>query len=107
MTNILPSWQAAALEVKKDFRFSDEDNFPTTTSVDQQQLLESLTERIAYMLDHDFEFLMQIFYRLDLNEQKVSAALTGGGDAPAAGLATLVIERELQKIETRKRYSGL
>lgn len=106
MTNSLASWQETAIELKKDFRFADEDGFPMQPS-DREQLLQALTERIAYMLDHDFEFLMHIFYRLDLNEQKVSNALTGGGDDPASQLALLVIERELQKIETRKRYSGL
>lgn len=106
MTSTLPSWQETAVELKKDFRFADDDGFPVNP-LDREQLLQALTERIAYMLDHDFELLMHIFYRLDLNEQKVSEALTGGSDAPAFQLASLVIERELQKIETRKRYSGL
>lgn len=69
------------------------------------QLKNALAERIAYMLDHDFELLMQIFYKIDLKESSVQQAITGGIEGePSMILADLVIERQIQKAETRRKY---
>ena len=59
------------------------------------------------MLESDFERLVQTMYRLDVYESKFQAALrlpTVGERAVA--LATVVLERERQRLATWKKYSG-
>lgn len=71
-----------------------------------KELKAYLTSQIAWMLDHAFERLLQAMYRIDVAEQKFKAALTGP-DPVAAALADLVLEREIKKIEIRRKFSPL
>ena len=45
---------------------------------------------------------MNGLYRIDVDENKVKLALTT--DDVAENIAKLIIERELQKVETRRKY---
>lgn len=93
-----------AVVVQNDFYFEDlKENLPQSAEDGYQKILEYLAKRIAYMLDYEFEQLMQIFYRIDLNEQKVKQAITSA-DSPSEKLANLVLEREMQKAQTRLAY---
>lgn len=38
--------------------------------VTEEQLLHALSERIGYMIDHKFDFLMHLMYRFDVLEHK-------------------------------------
>lgn len=92
--------------VKKDFYFeSIEELLPENEMEAMNELRKVLTARIAHMLDHDFELLMQIFYRIDLNENKVKEAIALA-DEPSEKLAELVLEREMQKAKTRMAYKN-
>lgn len=69
-----------------------------------EDIRKLLTTQIAWLLDYQFERLLQAMYRIDIAEQDFRAVLTG--EAPvAAALAELVLQREIQKIETREKYS--
>lgn len=64
-----------------------------------------LKKVIDYLLDKDFEKLIHILYRIDIEEEKVKYALSGVDDKTPSDLITeFVIERELAKAETRLRY---
>ena len=64
-----------------------------------------LTDIIRYLLDKDFEKLLHAMYRIDINEDKLKAVLASPSpDEVAPNLAQLVIEREMQKVETRRKY---
>ncbi len=46
-----------------------------------------------------------MLYRLDISEEKLRTSLDAGTGEPAGTMiATMIIERQLQKIESRKRY---
>lgn len=62
-----------------------------------------LAGEIAVLLDRDFQRLLNILYRIDINESKVKLAFTA--DKPAWEIAGLIIERELKKVATRREYS--
>lgn len=65
--------------------------------------LESwLTGEVGLLIDQDFQRLMNILYRIDINEQKTKMALTQSN--PAKEIAKLIIERELQKVASREKY---
>ena len=64
-----------------------------------------LALRIADLLQHRTEFLFNIFYCLDVNEAKMhEALLPNAPDAADIGLAKLLIERQKQRIFTKKFY---
>lgn len=90
--------------VQKDFFFEELLNYlPLEEDLAIQELKRLLAQRIAHMLDSDFELLMQIFYRIDLKEQSVKEAIALA-ESPSMRLAELVLERELQKARTRLLY---
>ncbi len=65
-----------------------------------------LYTRILFLLENDFHFLMHALYRLDLNEKILEEAMDlKENELIATFLTRKSIERELQKIETRKIYS--
>ncbi len=64
-----------------------------------------LAGEIAILLDRDINGLMNVLYRIDVSEEKVRMAFAG--DNPAFDIAGLIIEKELKKVETRRKYRGL
>ncbi|MBK9570966.1 MAG: hypothetical protein IPO53_14360 [Chitinophagaceae bacterium] len=76
-------------------------SLPVTFS--QEQLRESLAAIINDLINHDFEKLVFYLYRIDVNESKMKRLLDQKEGENAAGLiADLIIERQLQKIKSRK-----
>ena len=66
---------------------------------------EKLQDLINYLLYHDFERLLNAMYRLDINEDKFRKALANQlSENMARDLAELVIDREMQKVLTRRKY---
>lgn len=86
--------------INKDFILDPEAHEITS----EEELLKWLKRIISYLLEKDFERLLQAMYRIDVNEQKFKQVFGGEGDV-ADGLAQLVLKRELQKVELRKKYS--
>ena len=76
-----------------------------TSTVNEEELLRLLTERIAYMIEHKLDFLLSLLYRLDVDEGKINFALSPlAPDPPAVGLAKLVMERQRQRLATKEKY---
>jgi hypothetical protein len=76
-------------------------------SVSQQELREKLVAHINHLINHDFEKLVFYLYRIDVDETKMRRLLEQREGEGAAGLiADLIIERQLQKIESRKKFSS-
>ncbi len=76
---------------------------PANHSENNEKLKAWLIHEIQKMIDMDFQRFIQVLYRLDIDEQKAKAALAS--ENPSATFADLIIARELEKIESRKRYS--
>ena len=70
-------------------------------------LLANLTKQIKFMLDEDFQGLLNAMYRIDVAEGKFSLALeTGNPDDVPRNVATLILDRIVEKAKTRLKYSG-
>lgn len=70
-----------------------------------EMLHKKLTERITYLLLHDMEKLLQLFYRIDVAEKDVKRVFAQHDPKLIAPqLAELVMRRELKKAETRITY---
>ena len=64
-----------------------------------RQLVDAMND----LLVNDFNALVQILYRLDVDENKIRASLAGNVGTDAAELiARLLLERQVQKLQYRK-----
>jgi hypothetical protein len=65
-----------------------------------------LAERVNIMINRDFSALVQLLYRIDINESRLRLLLqeNQGSDAGLL-IARLILERQWQKILTRREYS--
>lgn len=66
-----------------------------------------LTDRILDLLERNVERLLSILYRVDLNQKRLDEIfMNGTKEEIAEKIAEAVIERQIQKIETRKLYKN-
>ena len=73
--------------------------------LDATQIQEVLEARLVYLLLNEMETLLQLLYKIDVNEQKVKAAFAQSTPQDIAPeLAKLMIVRMRQKAETRLKY---
>jgi hypothetical protein len=73
--------------------------------LNEQELLDYLSEAISYMIEHKLDFLLSLLYRLDVDEYKINRALLPGNPEPAnLALAHLVLQRQKQRMATKKAY---
>lgn len=76
-------------------------------TISENQLEQKLSEFIEHLINTDFERLVQILYKTDVNESELKKMLqTESGENAAAIIAKLIIKRELEKIESRKKFSN-
>lgn len=80
-----------------------------TNSVQQlpsEDIRVKLVSFINDLITEDFNALVQLLYRIDVNEKKLKELLTQNENADAAVIiADLIIRRQLQKIESKKQFS--
>lgn len=66
-----------------------------------------LAEKINLLIDSDFAGLVQLLYRIDVNEERLKKILRENAGTNAGLLiARTILERQWQKIETRRKYGG-
>ncbi len=69
------------------------------------QLKEWLTSEIVKLLLNDMEKLLNILYRIDVNEKKVKEVFAQNNPKIIAPiLAELILQREIQKAVTREEF---
>lgn len=71
-----------------------------------EKVREKLINLINELINQDFNALIQLLYRIDVNEKKLKNLLNQNKNVDAASLITdLIIDRQLQKIAIKKQYS--
>ena len=74
--------------------------------ISYEELHTLLTASINDLIKNDFEKLITYLYRIDVSEQKLKLLLQQKPGEDAGNIiATLIIERQAQKIKTRKQFS--
>ncbi len=69
----------------------------------ETNFVEFLTEKINFLIINDFNKLIYILYRADINEQKLNKLLAENKKEDAGKIiAALFIQRHLEKIKSRK-----
>jgi hypothetical protein len=72
-------------------------------TLDELEIL--LAGKINRMIQQDFGALVQLLYRIDVSESRLRGLLNENpGEDAGKVIAPLIIERQWQKIETRRKY---
>lgn len=80
---------------------------PAGAQTDYDGILEALQERVLQLLRDNPRKLMTALYILDIPESRYTAAMDQPTmDDRAWELARAILERESEKIITRRRYAG-
>jgi len=92
--------------VEKDFLIGENNSLiPSTDIASLEEFKKYLTKKLKFLLDNKFDMLVNILYKIDISEKKLSQLFSGKNrDSIPATLADLIIERQLQKIKLRKMY---
>jgi len=94
--------------IAKDFQIGEDDSLiPAANVIDFNELKEYLTEKLSYLLEHKYDTLINILYKIDVSEEKLSELFSGSNrDTIPEALAELIIERQLQKVKFRQLYKN-
>ena len=92
--------------VEKDFLVGENNSLiPSTDSLSLEDFRKYLIGKLKYLLDEKFDTLVNVLYRIDISEKKLSQLFSGKNkDSIPSNLADLIIERQLQKMHLRKLY---
>ena len=81
-------------------------NIDLPESISMDELKEKLSAHLNHLIQTDFEKLVGILYRMDINEPKLKLLLKENTDSNAGLIiADLMIERQEQKIKSRQQFS--
>lgn len=74
--------------------------------ISRNEMLQLLANRINELILHDFAYLVQVLYRLDVNEGLLKQWLRENSSTDAGKIiATLVVDRIVKKIKSRQDNS--
>jgi hypothetical protein len=73
---------------------------------DTQEALETLlADKINAMIQGNFDKLLQLLYRIDINEQRLRRLLVENeGEDAGQIIARLIMERQWEKMESRRQF---
>lgn len=73
--------------------------------ISREELEAKLAVFINELINHNFQQLVQILYRIDVNESRLKKLLNDNPQQDAGKLiARLIIERQLQKIKLKQEF---
>lgn len=72
------------------------------------ELEASIADQIRAWIASDFNKLIEVLYRLDIDEKNLKSLLREHSDEDSGKLiAAMIIDRQLQKLSTRQQNKGL
>jgi len=67
---------------------------------------EMLSAHVNYLITNNFNLLVSLLYRIDVNEAKLKSFLKDNpGEDAGRIISELIIERQLQKIKARQQFN--
>jgi hypothetical protein len=71
----------------------------------EEALEAALAEKINVLIQRDFDKLLQLLYRIDINEQRLRRLLLENeGEDAGKIIARLIMERQWEKMESRRQF---
>ncbi len=96
--------QQSARTIARDFELASPED---ESNLSEEALFQMLCDRITWLIEHNMEYLLSLLYRNDVAERKIHDALSPICPDPAnVALAKLVMERQKQRMETKKQYGS-
>ncbi|NNF01464.1 MAG: hypothetical protein HKN22_02150 [Bacteroidia bacterium] len=78
---------------------------PVDRELNESSIRTFIQECITELIEYDLQRLYQLLYRIDIDENKLKENLKNAPLADSASLITdMIIERQLKKFESRKKY---
>jgi hypothetical protein len=71
---------------------------------DNKHLIQLLSAYVNELIVQNFSLLVQLLYRMDIPEKRLREVLANSSTNSGDVIAQMMIERQLQKIESRKKY---
>ncbi len=76
-------------------------------NLNEEDMILEIERRVAEMIEKDMPLLLSYLYRLDISESKINACLNPASPFhPYSCLATLIWERQKQRITTKLYYKN-
>lgn len=98
--------KASLVLFEKDFQieptYLDIENSSTFS---YEQAFLKVKRVVEDLLSRDFNTLLNTLYRIDVSEVKLKRVLAEGHEDLASIITEMILKRELQKVETRRKYS--
>ena len=76
---------------------------PEQESLTEEELIQAIEKQVSYLLEKDMASLLNIAYRIDIDEQKFKFALSTL--RPSREIAVLFVKRMVEKVYWRTKYS--
>lgn len=92
--------------ILKDINKIGIETLPSTNDLYSiNELKKYLTEQVTRLMDRDYDKLINTLYLIDLDETKLHELFSSQDrNSIASSLAEMIIERQIQKINFRKKY---
>lgn len=92
--------------VSKDFVKNDYSSLVPNNDYERlEEFRKYLTDKMKDLLDKNYNLLINTLYRIDISENKLAELFSAKNkDSIPQKLADLIIERQIEKINYRKRY---
>jgi hypothetical protein len=65
---------------------------------------QKLRDYLNDLINHDFQKLIFVLYKVDVNERKLKRVLSAANADAASVLADLIIARQVEKMNSRKAF---
>lgn len=85
--------------------------FSSTLSIDyiegvsDERMLQIIEQRVTELMSQSPDLLFSYLYRLDISEKKIKQGLyESDGMSPNLAIARLILERQKQRIASKKKY---
>jgi hypothetical protein len=85
-------------------KLSDELEIDLHSKTTLDELRLAVCEYVNYLMANDPNKLMHILYRVDVSEKLLKANLQSEEKDAAAIIADMIVDRQLGKFETRKKF---
>lgn len=70
-----------------------------------KELRNYLSHKIIELMDRNYDLFFKALYRIDISEEKLQRLFAiGNKEFIPSALADLIIERQIQKLEFRRKY---
>jgi len=97
-----------AAQTQKDLSQFNLDFILNTDELSFEALMNTLKPIIQDLLQNNREKIVQLFYRIDVPENKIGEAFDlGNYEDTTRSICQIILHRELKKVIIRKHYSSL